>query len=699
MPRSCGSIMFCTTGVLLKLIEIDAALSEYTHIIIDEIHERDVHIDVCLALVKKIVDYRKDLKVILMSATLNAEIFSRYFNNCPMVHIEGFTFPVKEIYLEDIIEETRYENFNDQNQRKMPQWVQHKMKKQRQEQDDEFELIVGSYARSLRGSYSNKTIATLMNPASEALDVKFIEYLIRYISYNKEEGAILVILPGFSIISKLYDVLQKSPEFPRDKFVIHPLHSLLTGNDQRNIFIRPPKGVRKIILSTPLAETSITIDDVVFVINAGKMRKPFFDFEKNATVLEDQWITKANETQRKGRAGRVQEGFCYHLYTRARSNSFEPFETPEILRTRLEELFLTIKVICVKDLNAFLSTFIDIPDKEVIENSIRFLIRLGALSEKEELTPLGLHLARLVCHPQTGKMLLFSSIFRCFDPISTIAASLAFKSPFYSVLGKEDECNESKRRFSNNSDQLAVVNAFYDWNKQNHSQRQFCYKNFLSDSILKMLDRMRNQFAESLHRAKLLESSECGNQLINEHSNNDDLLRALICGSLYPNIAFRAVKMSRNKQRQIVKTSSRSVKLFPSSVNCDENTFYDPGFLVFHQQQKLSNQIFLMETTSNISSFAILIFGDRIKTNCEGTTHYISVGDIVQFKCNSETSQLIIELRNSFNLLLEKIIADPSPIEKDSLEGKLLREIIELFSLDKKNSFDLDEEDGDESDE
>lgn len=696
MPRSCGSIEFCTTGVLLKFIETNQALYNYTHIIIDEIHERDIHIDVCLALLKKITSYRKDLKVILMSATLNAESYSKYFHNCPMMHIEGFTFAVKEIFLEDILEETGYDKFNDQNQRKQSIWVQSKLKKQQKGQEEEFDLTVGNYVRSLRGRYSDKTIQTLMNPNTENIDVQFIEYLIQMISYTKGEGAILVILPGFTVISKLHDNLKNNHKFPREKFVIHPLHSLLTGNDQRNIFIRPPIGVRKIILSTPLAETSITIDDIVYVINAGKMRKPFFDFERTATVLEDQWITKANETQRKGRAGRVQEGFCYHLYTRGRSMSLDIFETPEILRTRLEELLLTIKVVCIKDVKELIRTFIDVPDEPVIDNSIQYLQRLGALTEKEDLTPLGLHLARLACHPQTGKMLLFSSIFSCFDPISTVAASLSFKSPFYTVLGKEDSCNESKRRFSKDSDLLAMAQALFEWKRQKYS-RQFCYQNFLSDTILQMLERMKQQFSESLHKTNFLETSKCEEASINQHSENIDVLRAVICASLYPNIAFRAVKVSRNRQRQIVKTASRSVKLFPSSVNSDKSSTYDPGFLVFHQQQKLNNQIFLMETTSNVRPFAILIFGDRISTKYEENTHYISVGDIVQFKCSSDTAELIVELRKSFNRVLEKIIAEPTSIERNSADGKLLREIIELFSFDSKNTFVV--EDDDDSDE
>ena len=696
VPRNCGSITFCTTGVLLKLLEIDPLLVNESHVIIDEIHERNSQVDICLALLKQIMQYRPTLKIILMSATLNAESFSQYFNNCPIVHIEGFSYPVQEFFLEDVLEETKYDNFRKKSTRKEPIWVQYK----RQDQENKFDLIVGNYARSITGRYSPKTIENLMNPETENIDVDFIEHLIHHISYNKEQGAILVIVPGYSIISKLLEKLQKSPSFPSDKFIIYPLHSMLTGNDQRNIFIRPPERVRKIILSTPLAETSITIDDVVFVISAGKMKKPYFDFERNANVLEDHWITKANETQRKGRAGRVQEGICYHLYSRGRSSSLEPFEQPEILRIRLEEIVLTVKVLCIKQVKWFLSTLIDKPEEHVIVKSIELLQRLGALTDDEKLTPLGLHLAHLSIPPKIGKMLLFSSIFSCVDPISSIAAGLSFKSPFYSVMGKEESCDKAKCTFSNDSDQLAVANAVFQWKLQKNNQRKFCYENFLSHSTLVMLDRMKIQFCQSLYSSKFLHNFHYDSVDDNEHSSNGNLLRAVICGGLYPNIAYRSIKVSRYKRREMVKTVESKVKLLPSSVNCDKQIVYDPGYLVFHELNKFSGNLFINESTANVSPYAIILFGDRIETRNEEGTHYISVGDIVKFKCDRDTAKLLIDIRESFNELLEKKIVEPSPVEWSSEDGKLLRIIIELISSqNKKSSLNCDDDDNEDADE
>ncbi|CAO1428871.1 unnamed protein product [Diamesa hyperborea] len=677
-PRDDGNILFCTTGVLTKFMESNPAINTYSHIIIDEIHERNVQTDMCLGLIKQIIEHRKDLKVILMSATLKAEQFSKYFHNCPMIHIEGFTFKVKEIFLEDILEETGYNDFKPN------------MKKRYDETISDYDAVIQPYVSSLSGRYSRKTIETLRNPQTENIDVDFIENLILHICYNKLPGAILVILPGFGLISRLYNLMTTCGRYPTSSFVIHTLHSMLTGNDQCNIFARPPNNSRKIIISTPLAETSITIEDVVYVVNAGKFKKPYFDFEKNANVLEDQWITTANETQRKGRAGRVQEGFCYHLYTKARSHNFLPFEEPEILRIRLEEVVLSIKVLCIKDVKSFMQTLIDVPKKVYIDKGIELLQRLGALTENETLTPLGLHLAKLSVHPQIGKMLLFSTMLSCVEPIATVCASLSFKSPFYTVIGKDDQYIAAKRKFSIDSDQLAASYAMNEWqNRRNHN---FCHQNFLSYTILIMLEKMKKQFSEMLYYSKFLKDPKPDHQENNHHSENEKLLKGIICCGLYPNIAFRTVRIAKRYQRCSIRTVERQVNLLPSSVNNEPKESVDSGYMVYHELQKFNMGYFILETTANIPPYAIALFGDRIKTNIhENGTHYISVGDIAKFKCNPETAALIMDLREGLNKLMEKKIEEPSPIKWDADEGRLMKAIIELISTD--NKYEEDEDD------
>lgn len=313
-PRSStGNILFCTTGIVLKFLENDPTLKNISHLIIDEIHERDVLSDLLLAVLKMIIPHRTDLKIILMSATLQASKFSKYFCDCPMIEIEGFTYPVKELYIEDILEEMKFNNLKTI---RPVQKNDNRRFREDSECDSDYLSFIDPYLRSLKGEYSDRVINLLKNYNFEEVNYDFLEELLFYISMNKPEGAILVFLTGLGTISNLHRALTNSNRFPPAKYRIYPLHSSLPSAQQKSVFERPPKGVRKIIIATNIAETSITVDDVVYVVNSGKMKLKTYNVENNIQQLQEEWISLENETQRKGRCGRVQEGICYHLYTK-----------------------------------------------------------------------------------------------------------------------------------------------------------------------------------------------------------------------------------------------------------------------------------------------------------------------------------------------------------------------------------------------
>ncbi|TMW42858.1 hypothetical protein DOY81_012064 [Sarcophaga bullata] len=186
--------------------------------------------------------------------------------------------------------------------------------------------------------------------------------------------------------------------------------------NQRSIFQPAPQGVRKVILSTILAETSVTIDDVVYVINTGKTKYQDYDVSQNIQTLEEKWVSKANTQQRKGRAGRVQPGICYNLFTRIRERLMFDVPLPEILRSKLESIILNLKLLHVVKPYEFLKTLISVPDEKAVHHGLNLLKRIEALDEKDNLTPLGLHLARLPIDPQMSKMILMAALFRCLDP-------------------------------------------------------------------------------------------------------------------------------------------------------------------------------------------------------------------------------------------------------------------------------------------
>lgn len=289
-----ASILFCTTQVIQKIMESDPSLSEFSHIIIDEVHERQVYVDILMGLIQQLIKFRKDIKVILMSATLQAEAVSKYFNNCPTFHIEGKMYPVEEIYLEEILDEIKCYKFPEieRNENKPYTWQDHRDKKKTAQKLAEFQVVVSGYVESLKNKLSNQALEVLRSPYHESVSEKFIEELVFHIAETKPDGAILVFLPGYSLISKIYNNIINSPRYSSKTYIVYPLHSILTGSDQYSIFKKPPAGVRKIILATQIAETSITVEDVAYIVNSGHYKKSFFDSEKSCNSLEQMIITK-----------------------------------------------------------------------------------------------------------------------------------------------------------------------------------------------------------------------------------------------------------------------------------------------------------------------------------------------------------------------------------------------------------------------
>ncbi|XP_029283324.1 ATP-dependent DNA/RNA helicase DHX36 [Cottoperca gobio] len=235
LPRRQGSVLYCTTGIILQWLRSDTLLSSISHLVLDEIHERNLQSDVLLVIVKDILAHRDDLKIVLMSATLNAEKFSKYFDNCPIIHIPGLTFPVEEFLLEDIVEMTRY---RPQNKNSRPSWKKgflqgRQSRPEKEEKEAEYKESWPCYARSLQDRYSENTIETLEAlDNDEKIDLQLILALIHHIVLNDEEGAILVFLPGWDNISSLNDLLTAQQMFRSDRFVIIPLHSLMPTVNQ-----------------------------------------------------------------------------------------------------------------------------------------------------------------------------------------------------------------------------------------------------------------------------------------------------------------------------------------------------------------------------------------------------------------------------------------------------------------------------------
>lgn len=257
-----------------------------------------------------------------MSATVSEETFCEYFNNCFTIHIEGTLFPVEVLYLEETLQETGFTRFQNEALVKSLHGRPRKRDNKEGERNYQYNRMISAYLPEIKDKYSREVVDTIRKyKDSEGCEnLFFLEHLIFYICEHKPPGAILVFLPGFERISKLSGLLQK-PSMPNyqhlsERIQVIPLHSMMPTVNQKSIFQPAIKGMRKVILSTILAETSVTIDDVVYVINTGKTKINDYDVDQNIQTLEEKWVSKANTQQRKGRAGRVQPGICYNLFTR-----------------------------------------------------------------------------------------------------------------------------------------------------------------------------------------------------------------------------------------------------------------------------------------------------------------------------------------------------------------------------------------------
>ncbi|XP_059668650.1 DExH-box ATP-dependent RNA helicase DExH1 isoform X2 [Cornus florida] len=666
-------LLFCTTGVLLRQLVQDPNLTGVSHLLVDEIHERGMNEDFLLIILRDLLPRRPDLRLILMSATINAELFSKYFGNAPTIHIPGLPFPVAELFLEDVLEKTRYslkgefDNFQGNSRRRRRQ--------QESKKDPLTELFEDTDVDSHYKSYSTSTRQSLEAWSGAQLDLGLVETTIEYICRHESDGAILVFLTGWDDISKLLDRI-KANNFLRDpsKFLILPLHGSMPTINQREIFDRPPLNVRKIVLATNIAESSITIDDVVYVIDCGKAKETSYDALNKLACLLPSWISRASAHQRRGRAGRVQPGVCYKLYPKLIHDAMLQYQLPEILRTPLQELCLHIKSLQLGAIGLFLSKALQPPDPLSVQNAIELLKTIGSLDDSEELTPLGRHLCMIPLDPNIGKMLLMGSIFQCLNPALTIASALAHRDPFVLPINRKEEADDAKRSFAGDScsDHIALLQAFEGWKdaKRNGKERAFCWENFLSPITLQMMEDMRNQFLDLLSDIGFVDKSR-GANAYNQYSSDLEMVSAILCAGLYPNV----VQCKRRGKRTAFYTKEvGKVDIHPASVNAGIHLFPLP-YMVYSEKVKTTS-IYVRDST-NISDYALLMFGGNLIPSKTGEGIEM-LGGYLHFSASNSVLDLIRKLRGELDKLLKRKIEDPGL--DISVEGKgVVAAVVELL--------------------
>jgi len=416
-------LLFCTFGILLRQLQSKGALDCVTHIVIDEVHERNLDGDVLMALLKQCLDVTPHLRLVLMSATLDADRFAAYWgNSTPRMHIPGRTFPVQEFFLEDVLTLTGYNppknrrrNFNggvhQPRPRKSTPREDSEISDKGEDDVEEKEDVQNdtSGETNIKSGINQVPLEERIRRVDEThIDYDLLGQLVKCLIRDKTmgtDGSILVFLPGVPEINEAKGAIIKVTSGMAVQLL--PLHGGLPPKEQSAVF-RPSQGYVKVILSTNVAETSITIPDCTVVIDGCREKQSSYDPINRMPLLVEVFASKASLKQRRGRAGRVREGKCFKLISKATHSTLHDHTAPEITRCALDQTLLSLVFLGVETGNGnFLRTLLDPPRQESVDAASESLRKIGALeviaTEEVRLTPLGMHLAGIPAPPIVGK--------------------------------------------------------------------------------------------------------------------------------------------------------------------------------------------------------------------------------------------------------------------------------------------------------
>ena len=489
-------IKLMTDGILLAEIQNDRFLNQYSCLIIDEAHERSLNNDFILGYLKQLLPRRRDLKLIITSATIDVERFSKHFNNAPIIEVSGRTYPV----------EVRY------------------------------------------------------RPVAEEDDQDQLQGILNAVDELQAEGRgdILIFMNGEREIRDTAEALQKQNLKHTE---ILPLFARLSAQEQNKIF--HPSGLNRIVLATNVAETSLTVPGIKYVIDPGTARISRYSYRTKVQRLPIEPISQASANQRKGRCGRVSEGICIRLYSKEDFNSRPEFTDPEILRTNLASVILQMTALGLDDIEAF--PFVDAPDKRHIQDGIKLLEELGAFEmvrtksgEKRQLTAVGRQLAQLPVDPRLAKMLLSAVSQDALHEVMIIVAALSIQDPRERPQEKQQASDEKHRRFADKkSDFLAFLNL---WRYLQEQQKELSKNQFRRQCQKDFLNYLRIREWQDIYHQIRLTVREMGLPINSEKAEYQQIHIALLSGLL------SHIGLKEAEKQQYLGARNAHFAIFPNSV-------------------------------------------------------------------------------------------------------------------------------------
>ncbi|WP_052122334.1 ATP-dependent RNA helicase HrpA [Chelonobacter oris] len=494
-------IKLMTDGILLAEIQTDRYLNQYDTLIIDEAHERSLNNDFILGYLKQLLPKRPDLKLIITSATIDVERFSKHFDNAPIIEVSGRTYPV----------EVRY------------------------------------------------------RPPAEEADQDQIQGILKAVDELQAEGRgdILIFLSGEREIRDTADALQKQPLRHTE---ILPLYARLSAQEQNRIF--QPSGLNRIVLATNVAETSLTVPGIKYVIDPGTARISRYSYRTKVQRLPIEAISQASANQRKGRCGRVSEGICIRLYSEEDFNARPEFTDPEILRTNLASVILQMTALGLDEIESF--PFVDAPDRRYIQDGLKLLQELQAFTliknkkgEQRKLTAEGRQLAALPVDPRLAKMVLSAAKFGCLREVMIIVAALSIQDPRERPQEKQQAADEKHRRFADEqSDFLAFINL---WNYVQQQQKALSNNQFRRLCKTDCLNYLRIREWQDIYHQLRLSVREMGLHINSQPADYVSIHRALLTGLL------SHIGLKEAEKQQYLGARNTHFSVFPNSVLFKKN--------------------------------------------------------------------------------------------------------------------------------